>query len=101
MLQRHANELMSRLEQVYTVGATRVTKEELRLWYENAERINVRTWRDIQARWSEIVGENSEQKLMVGDGEGEWVFIWAEGLEETEASWFKDLPVRSKADSAE
>lgn len=97
MLQRHANELLARLERVYTFGTVTINKEELKLWYA-MDRLGVKAWRDMDDRWREIVGEDQEETLtlLVGEADGDWILVWGEGLETTERSWFKNVKTLAK-----
>lgn len=92
MLQRHANELMLRLERVKNYGTSHILKEELKLWY-GMDRLGVKAWRDLDDRWRDIVGEDMQEDLtlLVGEADGDWVLAWGEGLVTTEASWFKNV----------
>lgn len=89
MLKHHEYELMNRLERVHTVGSGEVRREELKLWYK-MDRLSVSVWRDIQDRWESVM-EDPDMKLLVGPGDGVFVFIWGEGLTVTDKSWFKDV----------
>jgi|ERR1700688_2414294 len=93
MLTRHTNELMSRLEQVADVGCAIIRKPEMLHWF-GQERMTVNIWRDLQAKWEEVLealGEKIETPLFVGDADGVWTFAWGDGLTVSENSWFKDV----------
>jgi hypothetical protein len=86
---RHMNELLNRLENVMHAGYCEVRKDELLFWYDQ-ERLTIRIWRDIEEKWSEI----AKQPLFVGgvsDNSDTLIFIWGEGLSDSEKSWFKNL----------
>jgi hypothetical protein len=94
----HEYELMNRLERVWTIGVSEVHKTELKLWY-GFERINVRTWKDIYARWCDILSDvdpESEKKLLVGDADGKWVFAWGDGITVSDDSWWSEVRVLAK-----
>jgi hypothetical protein len=62
-------------------------------WF-NQERVTINVWRDLQAKWEEILetlGESRAIPLLVGDSDGIWTFAWGEGLTASEQSWFKDV----------
>jgi hypothetical protein len=101
MLPRHANELLSLLEQVADVGSAVVRKQRLLQCY-GQERQTVGIWRDIQEKWEETLdqfGAGKDVPLLVGDGDGVWTFAWGEGLILTDKSWFKDVAVLAKRKS--
>ena len=87
MITRHLNELLSRLDRIKDVGCVEIRRNELLHWY-GQERLTVNIWRDIHEKWEEI----SEELLFVSNPDGEpLVFIWGEGLADSETSWFKDI----------
>lgn len=91
MFKHHEYELMNRLERVHTVGTTEIRRDELKFWYK-MERLGVSVWRDIQDRWEGIVeAHDPELTLLVGEGDGDFVFIYGVGLAVTDGSWFKDV----------
>jgi hypothetical protein len=94
MLQRHANELMLRLEDVTDTGICHIRSNELLRWY-GKERITVAIWRDILGRWEELITDWDESEanspLLVGDATGGYSFVWGNGLITTDKSWFKDV----------
>jgi hypothetical protein len=98
MLTRHLNELFTRLERVVDSGAIEIRKNELLYWYDQ-DRFTVGVWRDVQAKWEELLeqlGEKSDTPLLVGDADGVWTFVWGEGLIPTEKAWFKDVRTLAK-----
>ena len=103
MFKHHEYELMNRLERVHTVGTTEIRHDELKLWYK-MERLGVSVWRDIQDRWEGIVEahdptqEGPERTLLVGPGDGDFVFIYGVGLAVTDGSWFKDVRSLARRD---
>lgn len=93
MIPRHANELLSRLEQVIDIGSTQIRFQELRLWY-GKERITIAIWRDIQSKWEELQEDWDEKErspLFVGEAEGVYTFIWAKGLSASDDAWFQEV----------
>jgi hypothetical protein len=94
MLARHTNELMLRLDQVADIGFAHIRSSELLTWYEK-ERITVSIWRDILAKWEELLEEWSEDErnspLLVGEPVGGYSFIWGNGLTTSKKSWYKDV----------
>jgi len=88
----HTNELLLRLDQIFTSGITTITNKELSLWYD-AERIGKTVWRDIHTRWTALMTEHKsgvEVPLLVGWGDYRWVFVYGEGLQ-TNGSWLQDI----------
>jgi len=81
---RHHNELMSRLDQVWLVGYAVITREELKYWY-SRERITAAIWKDIRSKWCELSEENywdeenhSYPDLKIGLNDDHYVLVWAE-----------------------
>ena len=60
MLKRHTEQLWGRLDQLYANGTTFISYGELYHWY-NIQRIAKTPWRDIKARWQELLEEKSEK----------------------------------------
>ena len=91
MLNRHSNELFSRLERIDTVGVTEIRKSEIRLWYQQ-DRISKGIWRDILDKWTEI-DSDKQNKVMVGEADDTYVFVWGQGLSEVKKgkAWLKNL----------
>lgn len=91
------NELMSRLEKVYLLGATTINKEELKLWY-GMDRLGVKAWRDINDRWCELVGDDFAAKdtLLIGEAKGDWVLVWGDGVITSETSWPRSVKFYAK-----
>ncbi|MCA9462902.1 MAG: hypothetical protein KC590_12315 [Nitrospira sp.] len=59
MLKRHEGQLWERLDQLYANGTTFISWGELYHWYK-LQRIAKTPWRDIQARWEELLDEKQE-----------------------------------------
>lgn len=96
MIGRHMNELLSRLEMVEDLGCATVRKGELLRWY-GQDRISVNIWRDILDKWEEI----ADAPLLVGGISVEddpLVFIWGQGLKDSEQSWFKNITRLARRD---
>jgi hypothetical protein len=83
---RHANELMSRLDQLWTLGCAVIRYDELKYWY-GRDRVTASIWKDINNRWISIAEEaewNSEgrtvPKLLIGDNgkNDSYVLVWGE-----------------------
>lgn len=60
MLRRHVEQLWARLDELYANGTTFISYGELYHWY-NVQRISKMPWRDINARWTELLEEKSEE----------------------------------------
>jgi hypothetical protein len=60
MIKRHEGQLWERLDQLYANGTTFISWGELYHWY-NIQRIAKTPWRDIQARWEELLEEKNEK----------------------------------------
>ncbi len=60
MNKRHADQLMARLDELYANGTTSISWGELYHWYQ-VQRINKSPWRDIKARWEQLLEEKEEQ----------------------------------------
>jgi len=56
MEKRHYDQLMGRLDELWANGTTFISFGELYHWYQ-IDRIAKRPWRDIHARWAEILSE--------------------------------------------
>lgn len=59
MQKRHADQVMSRLDELYANGTTSISYGELYHWYE-VQKIKKTPWRDIKARWAELLDEKDE-----------------------------------------
>ena len=59
MLKRHVDQIWARLDELYANGTTFITWGELYHWY-NLQRINKAPWRDLKARWDELLEEKGE-----------------------------------------
>ncbi|MHB8473229.1 MAG: hypothetical protein ACYDC8_10400 [Gammaproteobacteria bacterium] len=60
MLKRHVEQLWARLDQLYANGTTFISYGELYHWYD-IQRIAKAPWRDIQARWAQLLEEKEEK----------------------------------------
>jgi len=56
MIKRHEDQLWARLDELYTRGTTFIANGELYHWY-NVERVSKTPWRDIRARWTQLLEE--------------------------------------------
>jgi hypothetical protein len=63
MLKRHVDQIWARLDELYANGTTFISWGELYHWY-GIERISKAPWRDLKARWDELLEEKGEE---VGD----------------------------------
>ena len=63
MLKRHENQIWARLDELYANGTTFISCGELYHWY-GIERISKTPYRDLKARWDELLEEKGEE---VGD----------------------------------
>jgi hypothetical protein len=94
MIPRHANELLSRLEDVANVGCTVVNRNLLLHWY-GQERLTIGIWRDIQEKWHEVLDQstwsNKKVPLLASDADHGFVtLIWGDGLT-TDGTWLKNV----------
>lgn len=60
MIKRHVDQLWARLDELYANGTTFISWGELYHWY-GIKRIAKAPWRDIQARWQELLEEKREK----------------------------------------
>lgn len=60
MNKRHQEQLMSRLDDLYTKGTTYISWPEIYYWY-SIERIAKAPWRDIKARWADLLEEAGQR----------------------------------------
>lgn len=59
MIKRHEDQLWARLDQLYANGTTYISWGELYHWY-NIQRIAKAPWRDIKARWEQLLDEKGD-----------------------------------------
>ena len=59
MLKRHMEQLWVRLDELYTNGTTFISFGELYHWY-NVQKIAKTPWRNIKARWEDLLEEKEE-----------------------------------------
>lgn len=59
MIKRHEDQLWARLDELYAIGTTFIGYGELYHWY-NVERLAKAPWRDIKARWTQLLEEKEE-----------------------------------------
>ncbi|KKO10944.1 hypothetical protein LCGC14_0024270 [marine sediment metagenome] len=59
MLKRHADQLWSRLDELYANGITFMSYGELYHWYD-VQRIAKAPWRDIKGKWATLLEEKGE-----------------------------------------
>jgi hypothetical protein len=62
ILKRHVDQVWGRLDELYANGTTFISWGELYHWY-NVERISKTPWRDLKARWDELLEEKGEKPL--------------------------------------
>jgi hypothetical protein len=62
MLKRHEDQLWARLDELYANGTTYISWNELYHWY-NIQRIAKAPWRDIKARWVQVLEEKDEKYI--------------------------------------
>lgn len=93
---RHMNELLNRLESVCHVGFCKIYKNELLLWYDQ-DRLTVNIWRDVEEKWAEIA---KEPLFVAGvsDNADCLIFIWGEGLSDSDKSWYKNITHLTRRD---
>ena len=60
MLKRHEDQLWARLDQLYANGTTFISWGEIYHWYK-LHRIAKTPWRDIDARWRELLEEKGQR----------------------------------------
>ena len=63
MLKRHVDQLMARLDELYVNGATHISWREFYHWH-NTKRIAKTPWRDMKARWTELLEEKEGEEYM-------------------------------------
>jgi hypothetical protein len=61
MLKRHVDQVWARLDELYANGTTFLSWGEIYHWY-NVDRISKTPWRDLKARWDELLEERNEPK---------------------------------------
>lgn len=59
MIKRHEDQLWARLDQLYANGTTYISWGEIYHWYA-IQRISKAPWRDIKARWEQLLDEKGE-----------------------------------------
>lgn len=59
MLKRHVDQCWARLDSLYANGTAFISYGELYHWYD-VERISKAPWRDLKARWDELLEEKGE-----------------------------------------
>jgi hypothetical protein len=103
MIPRHANELLSHLENVVDVGCTVIRRNVLLHWY-GQERLTVTIWRDLEEKWSEVLEQSSwpdkSVPLLAAEGEGVVTFVWGAGLTPDDNAWLKKVSERSRSSVA-
>lgn len=77
MKAHHRYELTNRLERLEATGSMRIERDELLTWYDQ-DRVTVKIWRDIKARWEEIAGEG--EKILIWEGHGFFQMLYTEGF---------------------
>jgi hypothetical protein len=60
MIKRHEEQLWGRIDQLYANGTTFISLGELYHWY-GIQRIAKAPWRDIKARWEQLLEEKEEE----------------------------------------
>jgi len=60
MIKRHEDQLWARLDQLYSNGTTYISFGELYHWYA-IQRLAKAPWRDIKARWEQLLEEKGEK----------------------------------------
>lgn len=60
MIKRHEDQLWAKLDQLYANGIIYISFGELYHWY-NIEKLRKGPWRDIQARWEQLLEERDEE----------------------------------------
>ena len=94
MLPRHANELLGFLERVADTGCAVMSRKLVVYWY-GQRRLTVSIWRDIEAKWLEILEaipglENKKIPLFAAEGDGVITLVWGEGLT-SNGAWLKPI----------
>lgn len=62
MIKRHQDQLWERLDQLYANGTTFISWGEIYHWY-NVQRIVKEPWRDMQAKWQDLLEQKGEKYL--------------------------------------
>jgi predicted P-loop ATPase len=60
MIKRHEDQLWARLDELYANGTTFISWGELYHWFD-AQRLAKAPWRDIRARWEELLEQKNEK----------------------------------------
>ncbi|MBS7350139.1 MAG: hypothetical protein KIG95_08315 [Comamonas sp.] len=60
MNKRHQEQLLSRLDDLFTKGVTFIAWPEIYYWY-SIERIAKAPWRDIKSKWADVLEEAGEK----------------------------------------
>jgi hypothetical protein len=60
MIKRHEEQLWARLDQLYANGTVFISWGEIYHWY-NISRIAKAPWRDMKARWEQLLEEKNEK----------------------------------------
>ena len=78
MLKRHQDQLWARLDELYANGITSMSWGELYHWYD-VEKIRKAPWRDIKARWEQLLQERGQDyaDLKVAETSGGVSFFYA------------------------
>lgn len=62
MIKRHEDQLWAKLDELYANGITYISWGEIYYWY-NVEKIRKAPWRDIKARWEQLLEECDEKYI--------------------------------------
>jgi len=60
MMKRHVDQVWARLDELYVKGTTFIGWGELYHWY-GIERISKAPWRDLNAKWEQLLDEKDEK----------------------------------------
>ena|SRR6266581_6383611 len=60
MIKRHADQVWARLDGLYANGTTFISLGEIYHWY-NIRRLAKAPWRDLKAKWEELLDEKGEK----------------------------------------
>lgn len=78
MIKRHEDQLWARLDQLYANGTMYISFGELYHWY-GIQRIAKAPWRDIKARWVQLLEEKGEKYIdpQVAEVHGGYAFFFS------------------------
>ena len=75
---RHAEQIWQRIDELYANGSTSISKGEMYHWYDT-QKIKKTPWRDLMARWAELLEEREEEYVdpQVAETLGGWTLFFS------------------------